>query len=162
MHKYDFETTGLGENRDSTGRSNEQARPDGTGANGGARNDNQPALRMQDCHKFGACNAAICPLAWSKTQHSAGDIICSGMNEYVKIGGPRLVAEVFGMAISQVVGEEIDSIRASVPDINNRLKRTCTTGSSIRRGQRGLESRQSRCVLPESAKNADSEGGDDE
>jgi hypothetical protein len=118
-------------------------------------------MKPEDCGKYEACNANVCPLneQWRRSTQLPGEPICFWFREYSKNGGPALVlsrcaqemADTMATAYADIMDDThmvispYDTALAGTPGgqlrwghqlIRRYLKRWAHTGSKFAQGAR--------------------------
>lgn len=107
--------------------------------------DRSPHRLMYRCPRWGACNAAFCPLGAPPGEgagkHARGDAVCFFMREFVKAGGPERVAARLDPEQQSILATVVESVMASGGVLAGPLGLAASTSSRVEAGQRILSMR---------------------
>lgn len=96
------------------------------------------ALLPEQCPRFDACSANICPLdaEWRRRAHRKGERVCGLLAESVKLGGEARLRAYLPAEQVEVVLRQRPAICARWGDVKRRLAQSAKTGSKLEAGQR--------------------------
>lgn len=104
----------------------------------GAKGLVHPNFTMQQCPRFNACNAPICPFdaEWKKRRHLNEDRVCFYLLEASKTGA-KAVFEGAGLGqLYQAVSEAAPAIRTTYFHIDRACNRASASGSRMANGHK--------------------------